>query len=328
MMMQLSEREVVLVIGCDCDPLGFVELSKKSQPRDWEMTVRVLRALVARLSVVPHEESIKVTFLIRSDSCIAETFGEYAYCAKVSHDFLDELRSEGHEIGWHPHLWRWTGKWAAELEDGEYMKQCFVKGFDSLCDYFRVRSVRTGWDFMSNEIMQILESLGLRTDFSALPGIKYQEGEHGIRCDWIGAPTTFYFPSRKDYRRPAVEACFNVLEMPITLTKTPRPVRWFHLFADRCRKAQRWGTPYEAMNFAKHPIFNWNGFDRVFTEDEHTKYVLSYFHPSDVASAGIFSIEYLENNIKYLLTRCREQKRQLITMTATEAAEHYLGVHR
>jgi hypothetical protein len=256
-----------------------------------------------------------------------EAFGEYAYCARVSRDFLDGLRSAGHEIGWHPHLWRWFGKWLAELNDTHFMEDCLVNGFNALRDHFEVTSVRTGWDFMSNEFMEVLESLGLERDFSALPGIRYQEAVQRIAYDWMATPTRFYFPSRDDYRRPGLSQRFKVLEMPITITETPMPVRWIRPLLDRFCRAERSTNRYEPMNIAKHFVFNKNAFDKVLNEREGG-YMLTYFHPSDIiASLGMFSLQNLEGNIKYLMSRCREQKTEFSSMTAAEAARDFLTLH-
>jgi len=324
----LSESRIVLVMGCDCDPLGPSALPRQGRASDWQLTAQILKALAAKLrNLLPQGPALKLTFLIRSDTYMQEAFGEYAYCARVSHDFLDEMRSEGHEIGWHPHLWRWSGKWVAELEDSEFIKGCLVNGFNSLNDYFRLSSVRTGWDFMSNEIMETFESLGLQADFSALPGIKYHETERGIAHDWVGAPTRFYFPSRNDYRAAAVGARFEVLEMPITLTESPRPVSWIRPFIDWRHGARRSTTRYEALNIAKHPIFNRHAFERVLDRADHSSYILSYFHPSDLADSRLFSMKYLETNIWRLSVLCRKKKMQFVTMTAKEAAEDFLKLH-
>jgi hypothetical protein len=257
-----------------------------------------------------------------------EVFGEYEYCVRVSYDFFDEMRSKGHEIGWHPHLWRWSGKeWIAELNDAEFVRNCLVNGFDCLGDVFEVTSVRTGWDFMSNETMRILESLGLRTDFSALPGIKYVEVARGIVCDWLGAPTDFYFPSRGDYRLPATSDRINVLEMPISLTVSPMLVRWVRPFVDWYRGVIRFPALYEALNLAKHPMFNKNGIDHIVAarrKGNPIGYLLTYFHPYEIGGSGLFSMQHLVDNINYLTSKCKEQAIELQTMTATEAATNYL----
>jgi hypothetical protein len=277
---------------------------------------------------MPREQDLKITFLIRSDTYMQEAFGEYAYCARVSYDFLDGLRSAGHEIGWHPHLWRWSGKWFAELNSSEFMRDCLVNGFNSLHDYFEATSVRTGWDFMSNEFMSVLESLGVRRDFSALPGTRYQEPIYGMGYDWLGTSTTFYYPSRDDYRKAGI-ADFRVLEMPITLTEKPPPVRWVVMLMDRHRGARRTTTRHEGINLAKHPLFNKNGFERVLSEekDRGAGYILAYFHPSDIVSQGLFSMKNLERNIRYLIARCKEEKSDFTMMTAGEAAEDFLEAH-
>jgi len=267
-----------------------------------------------------------------------EAFGDFAYCAKASHDFLETLQSKGHEIGWHPHLWRWKGKWLAELEDKDFVRNCLLNGFNSMRDQFEITSVRTGWNSMSNGIMETLESLGILADFSANPGYMYKEDVLGISADWREAPTGFYFPSREDYRRPAQtsDGAFKVLEMPVTLTKTPRAVRWARWFVDRYRKASRWPNQYEAINIAKHPMFNRNGFESAFNKrnGDYCKHIVTSFHPIDVVNErlssnqwGLMSMQNLEHNVKYLLTRCKEEKIQLKTMTAAEVAEDYLRTH-
>jgi len=328
----LSENRIVLVMGCDCDPLGPGRGSSSRQGRanDWQLTAQVLKALAAKLrNLLPNGPMLKSTFFIRSDTYMHDLFGEYAYCARVSHDFLDEMRSEGHEIGWHPHLWRWSGKWVAEAKDREFIKECLVNGFNSLNDYFRLSSARTGWDFMSNEIMGTFESLGLQADMSALPGLRYQETEQGIGHDWLGAPTRFYFPSRNDYRSPAVGACFRVLEMPITVIESPRLVSWARPFIDWWYGAKRSTTRYEALNVAKHPIFSKHGLELAVGNGqvERPRYILSYFHPSDLANSALFSLKYLETNVRHLWIRCRKEKSELVAMTAEEAAEDFLKLH-
>ena len=183
---------------------------------------------------------------------------------------------------------------------------------------------------MSDEVMHALESLGLRTDSSALPGIKFQELTQGYGCDWIGAPADPYFPSRYDYRRPATETALEILEMPISLTKTPRLVRYIRPVIDRCRAINRSPTQNEPMNIAKNPIFNRNGFRTALEalKTERTQYILTSFHPCDVASSGLFSMQYLEYNIKYLLALCRAEGVKLTTMTATEAADDFVSASR
>jgi len=330
----MNERGVILIVGCDCDPIGDpvgpAARRRQGRKQSWQQTVDTLKALIVMLQrALPREEKLKITFLVRSDDYMKDAFGEYAYCARVSHDFLDDLRSKGHEIGWHPHLWRWSGRWVAELDDSDFIRNCLLAGYDCLCDYFRPTSVRTGWDFMSNEVMQILELLGLFTDFSALPGVQFRELSQGFGCDWTGCPTRFYFPSRQDYRSPALESAISVLEMPMTLTRTPFPVRWIRPVVDRYRRIRRLAGKYEPLYIAKHPVFNKHAFQRIIGESraQNTQYILTSFHPCDVASFGLFSMQNFKDNLRYLANLCSREGVRLVTMTATEAAEHFLKEH-
>lgn len=329
----MNQKKITLIVGCDCDPIGdpvgTAAFSRRGRPESWELTVSVLKTLIERLKTTRTSEfAPKLTVLIRSDTYMNDMFGDHAYCARASYDFFDGLRSDGHEIGWHPHLWRWLNdRWMAELDDIEFMKGCFAKGFNCLCDYFQVKSVRTGWDFMSNEVMHTLESLGLQTDFSALPGLKVQEITQGYECDWIGAPTHFYFPSRDDYRRPSAKDCVHVLEMPITLTETPNLIRWIRPLTDRFRMINRAPSRYEPLNIAKNLMFNKAAFYEAVNEcnAKHTSYILTYFHPSDLIHARLFSMEFFQTNIEFLKSVCRKEGIELIGMTATEGAKEFLA---
>jgi len=271
-----------------------------------------------------------MTFLVRSDAYMQEAFGDYAYCARVSHDSFEWLRSKGHEIGWHPHLWRWSGKWIAEFGSPEFIRDCLANGFSSLCDYFPVTSVRTGWDFMSNEVMETFQSLGIVADFSALPGIQYQDLAHGGGCNWLGTPSRFYFPSREDYRLPITVSGFKVLEMPISLTMTPIIVSLIRPFLDTYRKINRTRSPYEPINLAKHPIFNSNGLEAAFRacRSGQVGHLLAYFHPSDLVGHGLYSMKNLENNVRYICALSKIEKVQVVPMTATEAADDFLASYQ
>jgi hypothetical protein len=306
-------------------------LSKQGHPEHWQTTVEVLKTIVKKLQTgVSEEHRLKMTFLIRSDTCMEEAFGDYAYCAKMSRDFLDELRSKGNEIGWHPHLWRWSGRWIAEQESPEFIRNCLINGFSSLCDYFPVTSVRTGWDFMSNTVMSILESLGIVTDFSAVPGIQYQDLSHGHGCNWLGTPSRFYFPSREDYRLPTTACGFKVLEMPISLTMTPVVVSLIRPFLDVYRKIERTRSPYEPINLAKHPVFTSNGLETAFRacRSGQVSYVLTYFHPYELVGYGLFSMKNLENNVRHIFALSDREKVQVVSMTATEAAHDFLASYQ
>jgi hypothetical protein len=330
--MALAGKEIKLIIGCDCepvgDPIGPAAFSRRGRRENWDLAVRSLRTLTERLkTAVPSEFAPKLTILLRSDTYMNDVFGDYAYCARASYEFFDGLRSEGHEIGWHPHLWRWLNdRWTAEVNDVSFMKDCFGRGFNCLSDYFQAKSVRTGWNFMSNEIMYTLESLGLQADFSAQPGIKFQEITQGYGCDWIGAPTDFYFPSRGDYRTRSATDAVHLLEMPITLTETPDLVRWIRPIADRFRKIQRVPSRYEPLNIAKNLMFNKAAFFEAVSKcnARGMSCILTSFHPSDLTHARLFSMDFFIINMKFLVSLCRKEGVRLIGMTATQAAEEFL----
>ena len=164
------------------------------------------------------DASVPVTWLFRVDEGPIYD----GMLTRFKSDIL-ELLTRGDEVGIHIHTLVWDpicSKWM-QTRDPNY-EEAVVR---SSIGYFRrvlgqnPRSVRMGWNTMSNKIMITLEESGIIVDASAIPG-NYCSGKFSRRdnfYDWRGTPRYPYHPSAKDYRLPGQ---MSILEMPIRTLPT------------------------------------------------------------------------------------------------------------
>lgn len=170
----------------------------------------------------------KITWLVRSDEQMKIIFDYYAYPLKKFWNLWKELEKQGDEIGWHPHLWRWSKQnkcWYQEIHDKKWISNCLENGHKEFLKITpNLTSVRMGWGFHNNLTMKKINNLGLTVDLSAAPGLKHlgspdERGSYFLNhYDWSTTPEKPYYPSQQDYRRPAKsnEKSLNILEIPIT----------------------------------------------------------------------------------------------------------------
>lgn len=170
----------------------------------------------------------KITWFVRSDEQMKIIFGDYPYPLKTFWNLWKKLEKQGDEIGWHPHLWRWSKKnqcWYQEVSDKTWINRCLKNGH---VEFLKVTKeltvVRMGWAFHNNLTMRKINDLGLTVDLSASPGLQHQgspdeRGSYFVNeYDWSTTPEKPYFPSEKDYRRPpkSNEKSLKILEIPMT----------------------------------------------------------------------------------------------------------------
>ena len=80
---------------------------------------------------------------------------------------------------------------------------------------FEIHATRTGWDYADSALMARLDMLGVRVDFSALPGqcAWLAVADDRIPVDWHRCPAAPYHPDRADYQSPGT---LRLLEVPMT----------------------------------------------------------------------------------------------------------------
>jgi hypothetical protein len=219
-----------------------------------------------------------ITWLIRADDTIRHVTGAFDTGYTARRAIWDRLQSRGHELGWHFHHWTY-----GEQANGFDPHPAWLHdACGALSRSLHVSSTRTGWDYANNETMRTLEALGVRLDFSALPGhlVWWTIDGERIVVDWRRAPRVPYHPSSSDYQRPGA-APLRLLEVPITSFR-----------ADAISMAKR------AAWRMLHGVWSLSGLaakTRFLTQPwpglpPQADVLAFYFHPEDLSADGIANV--------------------------------------
>jgi len=267
-------------------------------------------------------------------------FDDYAYPLKCFWNFWREFESQGDEIGWHPHLWRWSEQrrcWYQEIHDERWMSTCLEKGHSEFLKLAKdLTSMRSGWSFHSNFTIRKVNDLGLLTDLSALPGLKHsgcadERGSHFINeYDWSITKDKPYFPSERDYRRPRKgdERSLEILEIPITTA----PKGGCRLFVEEVLRL----TPMRGQCFSREAQ---NRYEANITSSSFKRLakqklkeakrsqanLVTVFHPVELFQPKRLS--NLVNNLRALKGFSRSMKIPFLFLTAKEMAKGFLCSH-
>ena len=162
--------------------------------------------------------AFRTTFFLRADEQIKNLCGAYS---EIFSEYYHKI-GQFFTVGWHPHLYRWSEGchcWYQEYQDGEWMSRVLTDCYDDLKSHgFPVGFSKMGWCFHNNLTMKTLSSLGIKADFSALPGAKSPGYlENGLsfqnRFDWSRTNAQPYHPNENDYQSIGN---LKILEIPLT----------------------------------------------------------------------------------------------------------------
>jgi hypothetical protein len=258
---------------------------------------------------------------------------------------FDALRRSGDEIGWHPHFWRRENPgsaWYQETEDVPWQRRMLEEAHAALERAgLRPLSVRMGWDYHNDETLATLARLGVRIDFSALPGMRTFHGTAPRRSenlfDWHRAPDRPYHPSTRDYQRRARdgEASHALVELP-TFVSRSRP--WGLVAgAQLARKTRRARALWDALrrpsyfiNVTARPALfapMVSGLRRALRASGRTAPVFAtYFHPDELLPnrTSLYALSHVRENLGALLGAIRREGARAIFLTAGEFADRAL----
>jgi hypothetical protein len=282
-------NKLYVIINCDTDPVYEPYSRLFSQKSVWEETIENILILKDQLNKFENEQSYpKVIWHLRSDCQIEEIWGSWCYpCEEYLHLWKD-FESQGDEIGWHAHLWRLNERdnsWYQEINDRDWIAHCLLNGYHAISKYFKIRGARMGWSFHDNFTMNILKSIGIEYDLSAIPGLKNLNCVNNI-YNWENADLIPYFPSNNNYMIGNIEKN-SILEIPITTYDLPTYMKLF------LRKRLM------TANIAKSPFFFKHALKKIERSKKHCCSILNaFFHPSDLKSGNaLFSSRYFEKNL-------------------------------
>lgn len=325
-----SGATLYMVVGCDTDPDATPRERRVSHPDSlWQGVERGIPALRSALREAGLEDA-RITWLLRADRQMLEAFGAYAYPAERYRALWQALTDEGHEIGWHPHLWAWSERdnvWYPELGSAELVDE-LAEAHRTLREMFDIRSVRSGWAYCSNQLMALLADLGVGVDFSALPAqvhVDLVPPRYAWYNDWSITPDRPYRPARHDYRVPGeANSALPILEVPVTPIPVPLGRAMMRLAAQTAlrmegrRRLKRASFPlfrpkrFQTRTITSDPAGVAEGIRRALDDGNEPLFV-SYFHTDELLDRDM-----LGNLVRNLLAlRAAAQRAGLAFQPAT-----------
>ncbi|MBI5114925.1 hypothetical protein HZA56_00465 [Candidatus Poribacteria bacterium] len=340
-----------VLLGCDVDPdrprYGGARYDTRDDQLTWRSISEGIQLLQQVLDGIGIQAGVKpkVIFCLRADTQMRDIYGDAAWPITKYADLWRSLEQDGHELAWHPHLWRWSnesGCWYQETEDENWISECLETGHAGFTKALGKTPVtcHMGWTFHNNVSMRRISELGLRVDFSGCPGVFFGGGPGSAgtvfdnKIDWLGTPLRWYRPSEVDYRRPAGggEAGLSVVEIPKFTTRSG-VLRKVKGLAARGKRAPGTGAATAAfLQITSLPML----YSRVIAERlacrEADPFFATYFHPDELladrprsAKNFLYSLANLEKNVKGLVRAARQDGREVSFVTGAEALEYMVG---
>lgn len=348
MITDAATPELGVVIGCDADPdrprYGGTRYDSFDSLR-W----RGLSEGIAHARMIADEfadasgKPLRITWCIRADAQIEDIYGCAGWCHGQFAEAWGQLEATGDELAWHPHLWRWDdgdGYWYQEIEDVGWIEDCLTRGHHALAQGLRrsPRTSRMGWEFHNNASMNVMRKLKVAVDFSAIPG-RFTPGgpdRYGsdflCHIDWRGTPEEPYVPSYFDYRQPAGDGEGELVELPMSVFRSPalsaiaalrriprRPL------SESVSELSHLSEPLKAY-ITGHPyVFGKLAASRIAAAREQQRALLvTAFHPDELLSdhAGMAnSGEHFRTNVTRLVDLARRREVHLRFLNAAEALD-------
>jgi len=161
-----------------------------------------------------------MTWFVRADGQLESILGSPSYLLENYAEFWTKLRSKGHEIGWHPHLYRQRREEdsPAIIVDSVEAREELERLWEQMKSMFHPTSFRHGEGWHTPETYSTVERLGFHCDSTAIPG---RVGSAGHPMNWEHAPNQPYFPSPQNLCQAGGERSMVELPMNTWLLQAP-----------------------------------------------------------------------------------------------------------
>jgi hypothetical protein len=335
---------LILLIGCDCDPdrprYGGSRYDVYRSPQQWKGIEEGIRRLQEELGRLEQRIGLKpkVIFCVRADLQMKEIYGSAGSMVESYLPLWRELAKEGHEVAWHPHLWRWSGTWGCwyqETEDNSWISMCLEIGFSGFLSAWgkAPSTCHMGWTFHNNISMQAINRLGVKMDFSASPGVFFEGGPGAAgtafdnQIDWRGTPKRWYRPSVMDYRRPrrGDETELDVIEIPKFTSESGLLTAAKRLAYGLKKRTLSAPASAAFLQVTAQPVL-YNHIVRERLECTGAEpFLVTYFHPDELIERKLspqdllYSRANFSKNILHIVKKATEMGRDIRFATGAEA---------
>ncbi len=228
----LSQREIPVLLTVDVCDGAHDRGDRKPRFKDVMDILPEIGDILGEAISQKGNAPLGMTWFVRSDGQVAEHTGSAAGLVRGWSGFWEDIRENGGEVAWHPHLYKRRAQTWIPIRDPKRLAGEAERIWNEInSEGWRPVSARMGETVGSTELMNFLDSAGIRTDASALPG---RSRDDGMRLfDWKRTPSEPYHPARGDYRRPPRplgagdkvegERPLKLLEVPFTMAGIRAP---------------------------------------------------------------------------------------------------------
>lgn len=217
-----SPIPVLLLVDIEPDPRVL------QRPDRWHGFEALHRFMSRQRPVLEDATGSAVNYgwLLRMDPQIEHVYGHADWPASMYRALIDEALDHADEYGVHNHAWRFDGAWYSDYGDARWVTHCVARSHEAFVEAmgFAPLTFTHGDRYMSNAVMEEIESLGFVVDATLQPGrprierLVETERARGSLPDFSDVPRRPYYPSRLDYRRADPADARSILEIPLSVS--------------------------------------------------------------------------------------------------------------
>lgn len=229
-------EKIPILICVDSEPNArSVDPTRKSDWTGFEQTFKFFRELRPRLQSASRAP-VHFTWFMRMDPQVEYVYGDAGWVVRRYQSILDQLQSDGDDIGLHAHPWQWSDQaktWIANFGEQAWVNHCLELSFKTFqatmgrpCTLFSF-----GDHWMNEATLDLLERLGAEFDISTQPGLTISgvsEPYSGVWRDYAELPRIPYRPFKRDFTRSSTDEMRQIWEIPLSTGSTD----WAHTTFD------------------------------------------------------------------------------------------------
>lgn len=234
----MTQATIPAFLSIDVEPDGF-QLSRSNPPAwdGFDALVGFIQQLRADLQPLGCG-SPRFGWYFRTDQQIADVSSRASHVLEAFPDHLARLANEGDYFGVHVHPIRWSeaqGLWVHDIADREWLRHTIHLALEAFEDWAGTPALRfrMGAGFLSNDVVAILDEMGVAVDLTLEPVAGWGLGASvvpsgidaspivGAYVDCRRAPREAFRPSYADFRIPDQEGGRRLLMVPLTTYVLP-----------------------------------------------------------------------------------------------------------
>ena len=203
-------KKIPILLCIDIEPNGrAIDPKIKEDWTGFEKTYEMTRDFRERLQAATNSPA-HFSWFFRMDPQIAHTYESADWSVRRYSRIIDEFKSNGDDLGLHPHPWRWdevSQSWFADFADQDWINHCVELSFETFEQSLKQPcfSFRFGDQWINEATLELVESLGARFDLTVEPGLKISDIEEpftGSMPDYTEFPRYPYRPSNANIKTP------------------------------------------------------------------------------------------------------------------------------